>query len=87
MSGATRPALLVTFAATGFSALTLQVVWQRVLSLHAGIDLLAATTVVHRVHWRARHRQSRRRRARRPARTRRSVLLFALANAGVGLFA
>lgn len=41
-----RPILFATFAATGFSALTLQVVWQRVLSLHAGIDLLAATTVV-----------------------------------------
>ncbi|HYO14232.1 MAG TPA: fused MFS/spermidine synthase [Thermoanaerobaculia bacterium] len=43
---AVRPALFVTFAATGFSALTLQVVWQRVISLHAGLDLLAATTVV-----------------------------------------
>jgi spermidine synthase len=41
-----RPALFATFAATGFSALTLQVVWQRVISLHAGLDLLAATTVV-----------------------------------------
>ena len=46
MRSAVRPILFVTFAATGFSALTLQVVWQRVLSLHAGIDLLAATTVV-----------------------------------------
>ncbi len=46
MRAAVRPILFVTFAATGFSALTLQVVWQRVLSLHAGIDLLAATTVV-----------------------------------------
>lgn len=46
MRPAVRPLLLVVFAATGFSALTLQVVWQRVLSLHAGIDLLAATTVV-----------------------------------------
>jgi predicted membrane-bound spermidine synthase len=43
---ALRPVLFVTFAATGFSALTLQVVWQRVISLHAGIDLIAATTVV-----------------------------------------
>ena len=41
-----RPILFATFMATGFSALTLQVVWQRVLSLHAGIDLMAATTVV-----------------------------------------
>lgn len=46
MRSALRPILFVTFAATGFSALTLQVVWQRVLSLHAGIDLMAATTVV-----------------------------------------
>jgi spermidine synthase len=41
-----RLALFATFAATGVSALILQVVWQRVLSLHAGVDLLAATTVV-----------------------------------------
>jgi predicted membrane-bound spermidine synthase len=41
-----RPVLFVVFTATGFSALTLQVVWQRVISLHAGVDLLAATTVV-----------------------------------------
>ncbi len=46
MHAAVRPILFVTFTATGFSALTLQVVWQRVLSLHAGIDLMAATTVV-----------------------------------------
>lgn len=46
MRATVRPILFLTFAATGFSALTLQVVWQRVLSLHAGIDLLAATTVV-----------------------------------------
>jgi predicted membrane-bound spermidine synthase len=46
MARALRPVLFLIFAATGFSALTLQVVWQRVLSLHAGIDLLAATTVV-----------------------------------------
>lgn len=46
MRTALRPLLFATFAATGFSALTLQVVWQRVLSLHAGIDLMASTTVV-----------------------------------------
>lgn len=46
MHAAVRPILFITFTATGFSALTLQVVWQRVLSLHAGIDLMAATTVV-----------------------------------------
>jgi spermidine synthase len=46
VSRTARALLFATFAATGFSALTLQVVWQRVLSLHAGIDLIAATTVV-----------------------------------------
>ncbi|MEO5838999.1 MAG: fused MFS/spermidine synthase [Acidimicrobiales bacterium] len=34
------------FALTGFSALTLQVVWQRVISLHSGVDLASTTTVV-----------------------------------------
>lgn len=34
------------FALTGFSALTLQVVWQRVISLHSGVDLASVTTVV-----------------------------------------
>ena len=34
------------FAATGFSALCLQVVWQRVLSLHAGVDLVSFTTII-----------------------------------------
>ncbi len=38
--------LFALFAATGFSALTLQVVWQRVMSLHAGVDLYSVTTVV-----------------------------------------
>jgi len=38
--------LFVVFASTGFSALTLQVVWQRVISLHAGVDLFSITTVV-----------------------------------------
>lgn len=38
--------LLLLFAGTGFSALTLQVVWQRVISLHAGVDLFSITTVV-----------------------------------------
>lgn len=39
-------ALLVIFAVSGFSALTLQVVWQRVITLHAGVDLFSVTTVV-----------------------------------------
>ncbi|MGH9277841.1 MAG: fused MFS/spermidine synthase [Acidimicrobiales bacterium] len=38
--------LFSLFAVTGFSALTLQVVWQRVISMHAGVDLFSITTVV-----------------------------------------
>lgn len=38
--------LELIFFATGFSALLLQVVWQRIISLHAGVDLVASTTVV-----------------------------------------
>lgn len=34
------------FAMTGFSALVLQVVWQRVISLHSGVDLSSFVTVV-----------------------------------------
>jgi spermidine synthase/MFS family permease len=41
-----RTVLFAVFALTGFSALTLQVVWQRVISLHAGVDLFSFTTVV-----------------------------------------
>lgn len=41
-----RRLLAVLFAATGFSALTLQVTWQRVISLHSGVDLASTTTVV-----------------------------------------
>jgi len=41
-----RTVLYAVFAVTGFSALTLQVVWQRVISLHAGVDLFSFTTVV-----------------------------------------
>lgn len=36
----------LVFALTGFSALMLQVVWQRVISVHAGVDLVSFTTVV-----------------------------------------
>jgi predicted membrane-bound spermidine synthase len=39
-------ALEVVFFATGFASLLLQVVWQRLISLHAGVDLVASTTVV-----------------------------------------
>ncbi|MFN0061940.1 MAG: fused MFS/spermidine synthase [Myxococcaceae bacterium] len=38
--------LYALFAMSGFTALSLQVVWQRILSLHAGVDLFSATTVV-----------------------------------------
>lgn len=38
--------LELVFFATGFSGLLLQVVWQRLISLHAGVDLVASTTVV-----------------------------------------
>lgn len=34
------------FFSTGFSALIFQVIWQRVLTLHAGVDLYSVTTVV-----------------------------------------
>ncbi|MDP9442317.1 MAG: fused MFS/spermidine synthase [Actinomycetota bacterium] len=43
---AVRPLLMLTFALTGFTALTLQVVWQRIIALHGGVDLYATTTVV-----------------------------------------
>lgn len=43
---ALRRGLLVLFAATGFSAVALQVVWQRVISLHGGADLFSVATVV-----------------------------------------
>ena len=41
-----RRVLGAVFFATGFSALALQVVWQRVIVLHAGVDLSSSTTVV-----------------------------------------
>ncbi len=41
-----RRLLAAIFAATGFAALTLQVVWQRLISLHSGVDLSSTTTVV-----------------------------------------
>ena len=46
LHGRLRLALFAVFAATGFSALTLQVTWQRVISLHSGVDLVSFTTVV-----------------------------------------
>ncbi|MFN0028278.1 MAG: fused MFS/spermidine synthase [Acidimicrobiales bacterium] len=41
-----RGLLAAIFAATGFAALALQVVWQRLISLHSGVDLSSTTTVV-----------------------------------------
>lgn len=41
-----RRVLAAAVFATGASALVLQVTWHRVLTLHAGIDLAASTTVV-----------------------------------------
>lgn len=38
--------LELIFFVTGFAALLLQVVWQRLISLHAGVDLVASTAVV-----------------------------------------
>ena len=38
--------LAALFTATGFAALILQVVWQRLISLHSGVDLASTTTVV-----------------------------------------
>ncbi|MEO8692684.1 MAG: fused MFS/spermidine synthase [Acidimicrobiales bacterium] len=75
------------FALTGFSALTLQVVWQRVISLHSGVDLASTTTVVAAFlaglgfgsllgGWLADRLGPRR-----------SLIGFALANVGIGVFA
>lgn len=44
--GAARTVFTLVFILTGASALTLQVTWQRVLSLHSGVDLVSFTTVV-----------------------------------------
>ncbi len=41
-----RQIVLALFALTGFSALCLQVVWQRVISIHGGVDLFSSATVV-----------------------------------------
>lgn len=41
-----RIALYLLYGLSGFTALALQVVWQRVIGLHAGVDLFSITTVV-----------------------------------------
>lgn len=38
--------LAIVVTMTGASALALQVVWQRVISMHSGVDLVSSTTVV-----------------------------------------
>ena len=41
-----RQVVVALFTVTGFSALCLQVVWQRVISIHGGVDLFSSATVV-----------------------------------------
>ncbi len=84
---AARRTLFAVFAATGFSALTLQVVWQRVISLHGGADLSSIATVVGAflaglgIGNLAGGALADRFGARR------SLLLFAVANAAIAVFA
>ena len=81
-----RRLLVALFALTGFSALCLQVVWQRVISIHGGVDLFSTTTVVaafmaglglgNLAGGTLADRLG----------ARRSILAFAVANLGIGLF-
>jgi spermidine synthase len=81
-----RRLVVALFAATGFSALCLQVVWQRVISIHGGVDLFSSATVVaafmaglglgNLVGGTLADRLG----------PRRSILAFAVANFGIGLF-
>ena len=81
-----RRLVVALFAVTGFSALCLQVVWQRVISIHGGVDLFSSATVVaafmaglglgNLVGGTLADRLG----------GRRSILAFALANLGIGLF-
>jgi spermidine synthase len=81
-----RQVVFALFAATGFSALCLQVVWQRVISIHGGVDLFSSATVVAAfmaglglgslLGGALADRLG-------PAR---SILAFAIANFGIGLF-
>lgn len=87
MSRRHRVLLAGVFAATGFSALCLQVVWQRVLSLHAGVDLVSFTTIIsaflaglgigNLLGGSVADRLG----------PRRALLAFAAANVGIGLYA
>ncbi|HEX7237983.1 MAG TPA: fused MFS/spermidine synthase [Gammaproteobacteria bacterium] len=81
-----RRLLGALFALTGFSALCLQVVWQRVISIHGGVDLFSTATVVaafmaglglgNLAGGTLADRLG----------ARRSILAFAFANLGIGLF-
>jgi spermidine synthase/MFS family permease len=81
-----RQLVIALFAMTGFSALCLQVVWQRVISIHGGVDLFSSATVVaafmaglglgNLLGGALADRLG----------ARRSILAFAIANFGVGLF-
>ena len=74
------------FALTGFSAFCLQVVWQRVISIHGGVDLFSSATVVaafmaglgfgNLLGGALADRLG----------PRNSILAFAAANAGIGVF-
>jgi spermidine synthase len=81
-----RQIVLALFALTGFSALCLQVVWQRVISIHGGVDLFSSATVVAAfmaglgLGSLAGGALADRLGARR------SILAFAIANLGIGLF-
>ena len=59
-----RQIVVALFALTGFSALCLQVVWQRVISIHGGVDLFSSATVVAAFMAGLGTRKSARRRAR-----------------------
>lgn len=41
-----RRVVQFAFALSGFSALALQIIWQRLISVHSGVDLATSTTVV-----------------------------------------
>lgn len=81
-----RQVVIALFALTGFSALCLQVVWQRVISIHGGVDMFSSATVVAAfmaglglgslIGGALADRLG----------PERSILAFALANAGIGLF-
>ena len=78
--------VMALFAVTGFSALCLQVVWQRVISIHGGVDLFSSATVVaafmaglglgNLLGGALADRLG----------PNRSILAFAVANLGIGLF-